>query len=127
MPPIGSPLADPVRPILPDSAVDAVVGDELHKWLTPIERWSLAEASEQAAAVATGAEVVWQAKDGTGAVTAEGTVLAARDVYLSHRGYVCRDLQQRVEKGAAPRATRVTLCRADLGNGLALWMPASPD
>lgn len=126
-PPPAGPLSDPIPPLLPASAADAVVGEELQKFLTPDERQRLAEASELAAATATGTAVVWLAKDSDGLVTAEGTVTPARDVYLSHRGYICRDLQQRVDKGDAPRASRVTLCRADLGNGLTLWMPGSPD
>jgi len=55
-------------------------------------------------------------------------VVPARDVYRSHRGDICRDLQQLAKnaKGSVT-ADLVTLCHSDLGDGRVYWLPGSPD
>ena len=70
----------------------------------------------------TGTIVQWQSGD------ASGAVVPARDVYRSHRGSVCRDLQQQAKTAAGlVEADLVTLCHSDLGDGRVYWLPGSPD
>jgi hypothetical protein len=55
-------------------------------------------------------------------------VVPARDIYRSHRGDICRDLQQQAKKAVGPvTADLVTLCHSDLGDGRVYWLPGSPD
>lgn len=120
--PYGNPLAEPVEPLLSTDVADQIVGAPLRSSLGPEARLSLAAASMRAASATTGATVQWQS------ASASGAVIPARDVYRSHRGDICRDLQQeaRSAKGAV-MADLVTLCHADLGDGRVYWLPGSPD
>jgi hypothetical protein len=120
--PYANPLAEPVPPpiITPDIA-DQVVAQPLLESLNAEGRLSLATASMVAASGATGTAVLWQTAD------AGGTVVPARDVYLSQRGLVCRDLQQRVAISDQWHVEQVTLCHQDLGDNRILWLPGSPD
>ena len=74
-----------------------------------------------AASAATGTAVSWQTAD------AGGIVVPARDVYLSQRGLICRDLQQQVHKPDQSQIEQVTLCHEDLGDNRIPWLPGSPD
>ena len=117
----GNPLADPVTPIISTDIADQIVADPLRSALSPDARMSLAEASMRAASAETGATVLWQSAD------AGGAVVPARDPYRSHRGEICRDLQQQVQNAGGPAIDQVTLCYHDLGDGRILWLPGSPD
>jgi surface antigen len=120
--PYGNPLAEPVEPLLSTDIADAIVGPPLRASLSPQARLSLAAASMRAASAMTGTNVQWQS---TGA---SGVVIPARDVYRSHRGDICRDLQQQAQGAKGPAmADLVTLCHTDLGDGRVYWMPGSPD
>lgn len=119
--PYPSPLSDPLPPLLTADMADQIVAEPLRVSLGPEARLSLAEASERAAAAATGATVLWQTAG------AGGAVVPARDVYRSHRGEICRDLQQQAQTTSGPAINQVTLCHADLGDGRILWLPGSPD
>lgn len=120
--PYGNPLAEPVEPLLSRDIADQIVGAPLRSSLSPEARLSLAAASLRAASAMTGTTVQWQS------TSASGAVLPARDVYRSHRGEICRDLQQEVKSAKGPAmADLVTLCHADLGDGRVYWLPGSPD
>ena len=119
--PYGNPLADPVAPLLSAAIADRLVAESLRASLSSEARWNLAEASERAASADTGATVMWQSAD------AAGAVIPARDAYRSHRGEICRDLQQHVQTEAGPSVDLITLCHHDLGDGRILWLPGSPD
>jgi hypothetical protein len=76
----------------------------------------------RAAAAQTGTIVQWQTAD------ASGAAIPARDVYRSHRGFICRDIQQQAKTAAGPALVDlVTLCHSDLGDGRTYWLPGSPD
>jgi len=122
-----NPLSEPVPPLITAEVADAVVGETLRLSLTPDGRVSLAQASMRAAAAATGAVVAWQAADPKGTPVLAGSVVPVRDVYRSHRGHICRDLQQMVQRPDGPQVEQVTLCRADLGDNRVLWLPGAPD
>ena len=120
--PYGNPLAEPVEPLLSPAIADQIVGAPLRPVLSAEARLSLADASLRAASAMTGATVQWQSAD------ASGAVVPARDVYRSHRGDICRDLQQTAQSAKGPlTADLVTLCHADLGDGRVYWLPGSPD
>jgi hypothetical protein len=119
--PYGNALAEPVPPLLSADIADQIVGQPLRPSLSPAARLSLAQASLTAAAATTGATVLWQSADVAGAV------VPARDAYRSHRGEICRDLQQQAQMPDGPALDQVTLCRADLGDGRVYWLPRSPD
>jgi hypothetical protein len=120
--PYGDPLAEPVEPLLSTDIADQIVGAPLRSSLSPEARLSLAAASLRAASAMTGTTVQWQSAD------ASGTVVPARDIYRSHRGDICRDLQQQAKKAVGPvTADLVTLCHSDLGDGRVYWLPGSPD
>ena len=120
--PYGNPLAEPVEPLLSPDIADQIVGAPLRSSLGGEARLSLAAASMLAASATTGTTVQWQSAG------ASGAVIPARDVYRSHRGEICRDLQQQAKsaKGLV-MADLVTLCHADLGDGRVYWLPGSPD
>ena len=118
----GNPLAEPVEPLLSADIADRIVGAPLRSSLSPEARLSLAVASMRAASVTTGTTIEWQ---GPGA---SGAVIPARDVYRSHRGDICRDLQQQAKTAKGPvTVDLVTLCHTDLGDGRVYWLPGSPD
>lgn len=120
--PFGNPLAEPVEPLLSTDIADRIVGAPLRSSLSPEARLSLAAASQRAASAMTGATAQWQSAD------ASGAVVPARDVYRSHRGLICRDLQQQAKTAGGPlEADLVTLCHSDLGDGRVYWLPGSPD
>jgi hypothetical protein len=120
--PYGDPLAEAVEPLLSPDIADQIVGAPLRSSLGPEARLSLAAASMRAASAMTGAMVQWQSAG------ASGVVVPARDVYRSHRGDICRDLQQQAKSAKGPvMADLVTLCHADLGDGRVYWLPGSPD
>ena len=119
--PYPGPLSEPIAPLIAPDIAEAIVAPPLRPSLTQEGRINLAAASMQAASAATGTAVAWRSPDASGAVT------PARDIYRSHRGHICRDLQQRVEKGNRAQAEQITLCREDLGDNRILWLPGSPD
>lgn len=120
--PFGNPLAAPVQPLLSTDIADQIVGAPLRPSLSTEARLSLAAASMRAASAMTGATVQWQSADASGAVIPE------RDAYRSHRGQICRDVQQQAKTADGPlTADLVTLCHADLGDGRVYWLPGSPD
>ncbi|HLI21290.1 MAG TPA: hypothetical protein VKV32_09260 [Stellaceae bacterium] len=116
-----NPLAQPTPPLLSADMADRIVADPLRAALSPEARLSLAEASERATSADTGATVLWRSAD------AGGAVVPARDAYRSHRGEICRDLQQQIQTADGPSVSQVTLCYHDLGDGRILWLPGSPD
>lgn len=120
--PYGDPLAEPIEPLLSTDIADQIVGMPLRSSLSQEARLSLAAASLRAASAMTGTIVQWQSVD------ASGAVVPARDVYRSHRGDICRDLQQQAKSATgAVTADLVTLCHSDLGDGRVYWLPGSPD
>jgi len=120
--PYGDPLAEPVEPLLSPDIADQIVGAPLRSSLSPEARLSLAAASLRAASAMTGTIVQWQSAG------ASGGVVPARDVYRSHRGDICRDLQQEAKTDKGPlKADLVTLCHTDVGDGRVYWLPGSPD
>lgn len=125
--PSGDLLADPVAPVIPAGAVDQIVAEGLRNWLTPIERESLAGASQQAAVAPTGAIVPWQSVNGAGAPTARGTAVPVADVFRSGHGLICRHVRQSVDKDGTTHIQQASLCRSDLGDGLFVWRVARVD
>lgn len=119
--PYPSPLSEATPPLINDAVATLIVAEPLRASLSAEARMSLAQASLRAATAITGATVLWQSAD------AAGAVIPARDPYRSHRGDICRDLQQQAQVSAGPRVVQVTLCHADLGNGHVLWLPGTPD
>jgi hypothetical protein len=120
--PYGNPLAEPVPPLLSADVADQIVGAPLRPLLGAEARLSLADASMRAAAASTGTIVQWQSAD------ASGAAVPARDVYRSHRGDICRDVQQQAKTGDGTAVIdQVTLCHSDLGDGRVYWLPGSPD
>lgn len=116
-----NPLSDPVPALLTTDIADQVVADPLRASLSAAARLDLAEASMRATGAETGAMVLWQSADSRGAVVPE------RDVYRSHRGDICRDLQQLAQTAGGTFASQITLCHHDLGDGRTLWLPGPPD
>jgi surface antigen len=120
--PYGDPLAEPVPPQLGADIAEQMVGLPLRSTLSAEAKASLAEASMRAATAMTGTTVQWKSAD------ASGAAIPARDVYRSHRGVICRDIQQQARTGDGPVvADLVTLCHSDLGDGHTYWLPGSPD
>jgi hypothetical protein len=120
--PYGNSLAEPTPPLLSTDVADQVVGVPLRSVLSTEARLSLADASMRAAAAMTGTIVQWQSAD------ASGAAVPARDIYRSHRGVICRDIQQQAKTADGPAmADLVTLCHTDLGDGRTYWLPGSPD
>jgi surface antigen len=119
--PYPGPLSEPAPPLLTAEMIDQVVAAPLRPLLTAEARANLAQASVLAASAATGTAVAWKAAD------AGGSVVPARDVYLSRHGLVCRDLRQQVQKRDSEQAAPVTLCREDRGDSRIGWLPGSPD
>jgi hypothetical protein len=120
--PYGDQLAEPVAPLLTADIADQMVGAPLRAALSPEARLSLAAASMRAVSAMTGTTVQWQSSD------AAGTAVPARDIYRSHRGEICRDIQQQAKTSAGPAIVDlVTLCHSDLGDGRVYWLPGSPD
>jgi hypothetical protein len=120
-------LNGPAAIVLPEAAVNNVVGEALRNWLTYEERRNLAVASEQAAVDPTGTTQPWQSADGAGVVTAIGSATSVADVYRSLRGRICRDVWQTVKKQDDARAQLVTLCRDTQDAGPILWVIAKAD
>jgi surface antigen len=120
--PSGLLLQGPAPVYVPDSLVDAVVGDALYVWLTPAERRSLAEASQDAAVAPTATAIPWHGVDGAGLPSVAGTVMPIRDAYRSARGHLCRDVRQSVDKREELQIQQLTLCREDQGAGLYVWV-----
>jgi hypothetical protein len=123
----GGALDDGSAADLPASATDGLIAPGLKDWLTFEERRSLAVASAQAAAGPNGAPVAWKSRNAAGEITAGGTVLAASGAYRSLRGRICRDVRQSANKGAEPHTQTVTLCRAQAGSGVTLWVVSQAD
>ncbi len=119
--PYPGPLSEPVPPLISPDVAEQVVAEPLRAALAADARMSMAQASMMAASAATGTPVSWKAAD------ASGTVTPARDAYYSHRGHVCRDLQQLVQELNGLAAEQITLCRTDIGDNRVLWLPGSPD
>jgi surface antigen len=119
--PYGNPLGESVTPLLQADIADAIVAGSLRPSLSAAAGMNLAEASERAAAATTGSIVLWQSADSVGAV------VPARDPYRSHRGEICRDLQQQAQVASGRVIDQVTLCHHDLGDGRILWLPGTPD
>lgn len=119
--PYPGPLSEPVPALIAPDIADSVIAPPLLPSLGPEARMSLASASMVAASASTGTGVTWQATD------MNGTVTPAHDVYLSHHGLVCRDLQQQVRKSEQSQIAQITLCHQDIGDSHVFWLPASPD
>src|SRR5207244_710925 len=73
---------------VPVELVDAVVGTELRRWLSPPERAALAEASQHAAVAESNAKVDWAAQPPDGAA---GWASPISDPYRAGHGAICRD------------------------------------
>lgn len=119
--PYPGPLSDATTPVISPDLAAAIVAAPFRDGLSPEARMNLAQASMLAASAATGTTIAWSAAD------AGGAVVPARDVYLSHRGNVCRDVQQQLKTPSGTEAAQVTLCRDDLGNSNLLWVPGTAD
>ncbi len=119
--PYPGPLSEPLSPVIAADLADQIVAEPFRAALNAEARMNLAQASMTAASAATGTSVAWKA------AATSGAVVPARDVYLSHRGLVCRDLQQEVQTAEGPAAAQVTLCREDFGDNRILWRPGSAD
>ena len=118
-------LLGPVTSDIPNAAVDQVVAPGLREWLTLAEKHALAVASERAAVAPTGAAVDWQARDGEGQATADGSAVAIRDVYRSLRGRICRDVRQSIRKSDEIHIDTVALCRETDPVGVGLWVASA--
>jgi hypothetical protein len=119
--PYPGPLSEPLPPLIAPDIAASVIAPPLLPSLGAEARMSLASASMVAASASTGIGVTWQATD------MSGTVTPAHDVYLSHHGLVCRDLQQQVRKSEQSQSAQITLCHQDIGDSHVFWLPASPD
>jgi hypothetical protein len=125
--PSGELLAGPIAPAVPEELVDATIGDELRMWLTPMERRLLAGASQSAAVAVTGTPVSWQPLASLDPPAAAGAAMPVGAAYRSVRGRVCRDIRKSVERSERPLEQQVTLCRADEGANLFVWLVADSD
>lgn len=125
--PAGELVAGAAAPLLPAAAVDDAVAGGLRSWLTVVERRSLAEASQKAAAEFTLQPVAWEAVDPSGVRTAAGTAVAVDNVYRAVRGSICRDIRQSLVKSNGTHEEQVTLCHRDFGNGLWVWVEGQAD
>lgn len=125
--PSGVLVVGPSAPAMPAEFADRAIADGLRDWLTPIEREGLAGASQRAVAAPTGTPVTWQALDGTGAVTAQGTAVPLEDVFRSRHGMMCRIVRQSVDKDGTPHVQQTSLCRIDEGDARQLWLVAKLD
>ena len=125
--PAGELVAGAAAPLVPTAAVDDAVAEGLRSWLTVVERRSLAEASQKAAAEFTLQPVAWEAVDPSGVRTAAGTAVAVDNVYRAVRGSFCRDIRQSLVKSNETHEDQVTLCRRDFGNGLWVWVEGQAD
>jgi hypothetical protein len=125
--PSGELLAGPIAPSMPEELVDATIGDELRMWLAPMERRLLAGASQSAAVAVTGTPVSWQPLANLDPPVAAGAAMPVSEAYRSVRGRICRDIRQSVERSERPLEQQVTLCRADQGANLFVWLVADGD
>ena len=125
--PSGEVLNGPAPPLVPDPAIDAIVAEPLLRWLTPMERRKLAEASQRAAAEFTLQPIAWEVLDDSGRKIAVGTAMPVNNAYRAVRGRVCRDLRQSLIKKDSAHQSQVTLCRQDYGNGLSVWVAGSAE
>lgn len=125
--PSGVLVVGPSAPEIQAEMADHAIAEGLRNWLTPTEREGLAKASQQAIAAPTGTPVPWQALDGSGAVTAQGTAVPLEDVFRSLRGLLCRVVRQSVDKDGARHVQQTSLCRTDEGDGLQVWLVTKVD
>jgi hypothetical protein len=75
----------------------------------------------------TGTPVSWQPLASLDPPAAGGAAMPVGVAYRSVRGRVCRDIRQSVERSEQPLAQQVTLCRADQGANLFVWLVADGD
>ncbi len=122
-----NPLGEPVAQLIAPDIADQMVGTSFRESLDGAARQSLALASLNATAAPTGKAIAWESEDAQGHPAAGGSVVPVRNIYRSHRGLPCRDLQQHVQTPNGGASEQVTLCRNDMGDNRVLWLPGSPD
>jgi hypothetical protein len=117
---------------VPKEMVDSVVGSELRRWLSPADRWALAEASQQAAVAERNAKIAWgqQPAPADGAAPAPaapivgGWAAPISDPYRSPHGEMCRNVRQALTRADDVVVQAVSLCREETGLGGTLWVSA---
>jgi surface antigen len=109
---------------VPVELVDAVVGTELRRWLSPPERAALAEASQHAAIAERNAKVAWAAQPPDGAAGVVGWASPISDPYRASHGAICRDVRQALTRADDAIVQSVSLCREETGLGGTIWSAA---
>lgn len=125
---------------VPKEMVDAVVGSELRRWLSPADRMALAEASQQAAVAERNAKIAWGTQQapppdaGQNAGSPDAAAAPAppppsiggwaspiSDPYRAPHGELCRNVRQALARADDVVVQSVSLCRADLAVGGTIW------
>ena len=109
---------------VPVELVDAVVGAELRRWLSPPERAALAEASQHAAIAERNAKVAWTTQPPDGAAGVAGWASPISDPYRAGHGAICRNVRQALTRADDAIVQSVSLCREETGLGGAIWIAA---
>ena len=106
---------------VPAELVDAVVGSELRRWLSPPERAALAEASQHAAVAERNAKVAWGTQPPDGAAGPAGWASPISDPYRAAHGALCRDVRQALARPDDAIVQTVSLCREQIALGGSVW------
>jgi surface antigen len=106
---------------VPAELVDAVVGGELRRWLSPAERAALAEASQHAAVAERNTKVAWGAPPPGGAAGAAGWASPISDPYRATHGALCREVRQALARADDMIVQTVSLCREEIALGGSVW------
>jgi surface antigen len=106
---------------VPAELVDAVVGGELRRWLSPAERAALAEASQHAAVVERNTKVAWEIQPPNGAADVAGWASPVSDPYRATHGALCREIRQALARANDVIVQTVNLCREEIALGGSVW------
>jgi len=106
---------------VPAELVDAVVGGELRRWLSPAERAALAQASQHAAVAERDAKVAWGAQASNGAAGVAGWASPISDPYRATHGGLCREVRQALARADDVIVQTVSLCREEIALGGSVW------
>jgi surface antigen len=117
----GEVIAGSDRSPVPAELVDAVVGGELRRWLSPAERAALAEASQHAAVAERNAKIAWGTQPPDGAAGVAGWASPVSDPYRATHGALCREVRQALARADDVVVETVSLCREEIALGGSVW------
>jgi surface antigen len=106
---------------VPAELVDAVIGGELRRWLSPADRAALAEASQHAAVAERNTKVAWQARPPNSAAGVAGWASPVSDPYRATHGALCREVRQALARADDVIVQTVSLCREEIALGGSVW------